>query len=120
MTSSKPGKPKPTKLDAETLTPDEQRRQFIEAAREAGASEDEAEFDAATKKIAKAKPPRPTGSDLASHTDLRQGILVLYGLNCCDSDLYLSNLPDGAMRRSSAHFGSSRDDASTTGQKLIP
>lgn len=45
------------KLGAEKLTPEEQRRRFIEAAREVGASEDEAEFDAALKKIAKAKTP---------------------------------------------------------------
>ena len=44
---------KHTKLGAEKLTPDEQRRRFIEAAREAGASEDEADFDAAVKKVAK-------------------------------------------------------------------
>ncbi|MCJ2063505.1 hypothetical protein MKK63_12390 [Methylobacterium sp. J-088] len=45
-----------TKLGAEKLTPEEQRRRFIEAAREAGASEDEADFDAALKKIAKSRP----------------------------------------------------------------
>lgn len=45
----------PSKLGAEKLTPEEQKRRFIEAAREAGASEDEAEFDAALRKIAKAK-----------------------------------------------------------------
>ena len=37
--------PKPSKLGAEKLTPEEQRRRFIEEAREAGASENEAEFD---------------------------------------------------------------------------
>lgn len=42
-----------SKLGAEKLTPEEQRRRFIEAAREAGASEDEAAFDAALKRIAK-------------------------------------------------------------------
>ena len=47
--------PKPHKLGAEKLTPAEQRRRFIEAAREAGASEDEAAFDAALTKIAKPK-----------------------------------------------------------------
>ena len=47
--------PKPIKLGAEKLTPEEQRRRFIKAAREAGASEDEAEFDAALKRIAKAR-----------------------------------------------------------------
>ena len=47
-------KPKPLgKLGAEKLTPEEQRRRFIEAAREAGASEDEADFDAALKRVAK-------------------------------------------------------------------
>ncbi len=44
---------KPSKLGAEKLTPDEQRRRFIEAAREADASEDEADFDAAVKKVTK-------------------------------------------------------------------
>ncbi|MGE7152435.1 hypothetical protein ACQKJ1_01675 [Methylorubrum rhodesianum] len=39
------------KLGAEKLTPEEQKRRFIEAAQEAGASEDEADFDAAVKKI---------------------------------------------------------------------
>lgn len=34
----------------------EQRERFIEAARKAGASEDEADFDRALKKVAKAKP----------------------------------------------------------------
>ena len=46
---------KASKLGAEKLTPEEQRRRFIEAAREAGASEDEAEFDAMLTKIAKPK-----------------------------------------------------------------
>ena len=56
-TNAKP-KPKLTgKLGAEKLTPEEQRRRFIEAAREAGAGEDEAEFDAALKRIAKPKVP---------------------------------------------------------------
>ena len=49
-------KPKPLgKLGAETLTTEEQKRRFIEAAREAGASEDEADFDAAVRRIAKPK-----------------------------------------------------------------
>ncbi|MGU3474473.1 hypothetical protein [Methylobacterium sp. D48H] len=48
---------KPSKLGAEKLTPEEQRRRFIEAAREAGASEDEADFDAALKRITKPKKP---------------------------------------------------------------
>lgn len=51
-----PTTPKPpSKLGAEKLTPEEQKRRFIEAAREAGASENEADFDAALRKIAKAK-----------------------------------------------------------------
>lgn len=45
------------KLGAEKLTPEEQRRRFIEAAREAGASEDEADLDAALKQIAKPSKP---------------------------------------------------------------
>ena len=44
---------KAAKLGAEKLIPEEQRRRFIEAAREAGASEDEADFDEAVKKVAK-------------------------------------------------------------------
>lgn len=55
MPTDTPAKPKPAKLGAEKLTPEEQRRRFIEAAREAGASEDEADFDAALKRIAKPK-----------------------------------------------------------------
>ena len=51
MTTTTP-KP-PSKLGAEKLTPEEQKRRFIEAAREAGASENEADFDAALKRIAK-------------------------------------------------------------------
>jgi hypothetical protein len=53
MTAANPKKP--GKLGAERLTPEEQRRRFIEAAREAGASEDEADFDAALRRIAKPK-----------------------------------------------------------------
>jgi len=45
------------KLGVEKLTPEEQRRRFIEAAQEAGASENEADFDAALKQIAKPKQP---------------------------------------------------------------
>jgi hypothetical protein len=37
-----------------------QSNRFIEAAREAGASEDEAVFDETLKRVAKAKPDRPT------------------------------------------------------------
>jgi hypothetical protein len=44
-----------SRLGAEKLTPDEQRRRFIEAAREAGASEDEAEFDRTLGAIVKPK-----------------------------------------------------------------
>lgn len=47
------------KLGAEKMTPDEQKRRFIEAAQTAGASEDEAEFDANLKRIAKAKQEQP-------------------------------------------------------------
>ncbi len=54
-TATKP-KAKPAKLGAEKLTPEEQKRRFIEAAQAAGASEDEAAFDAALKRIAMAKP----------------------------------------------------------------
>ncbi|MHC2018922.1 hypothetical protein ACYQOP_14230 [Methylobacterium sp. CM6247] len=46
---------RPSKLGAEKLTPEEQKRRFIEAAREAGSSEDEADVDAALKRIAKPK-----------------------------------------------------------------
>ena len=56
MPTDTPTKPKPPgKLGAEKLTPEEQRRRFIEAARGAGASEDEADFDAAVTKIARSK-----------------------------------------------------------------
>lgn len=58
MPTETPTKPKPAKLGAEKLTPEEQKRRFIEAAQAAGASEDEAEFDAALKQIAKA-PAKP-------------------------------------------------------------
>jgi hypothetical protein len=44
-------KPRSRKIDDPA-----QRQRFIEAAREAGASEDEAVFDEALKQIAKAKP----------------------------------------------------------------
>lgn len=53
-TATKP-KAKPAKLGAEKLTPEEQKRRFIEAAQAAGASEDEVEFDANLKKIARAQ-----------------------------------------------------------------
>lgn len=46
-------RPKPAKLGAEKLSSEEQRRRFIEAAREAGASEDEAELDRALRAIVK-------------------------------------------------------------------
>ena len=48
------------KLGAEKLTPEEQRRRFIEVAREAGASEDEASFDEAIKRVTR-KMPQPKG-----------------------------------------------------------
>lgn len=47
------------KLGAEKLTPEEQKRHFIEAAREAGASEDEADFNQNLRQIVK---PKVTGS----------------------------------------------------------
>ena len=47
---------RPAKLGTEKLTPDEQRRRFIEAAREAGASEDEAEFDRTLGAIVRSAP----------------------------------------------------------------
>ena len=46
----KPPRPKPAKM-----TPAEQRHRFIETAREAGASEDEAEFDANLTKVVRPK-----------------------------------------------------------------
>ncbi|MCJ2131266.1 hypothetical protein [Methylobacterium sp. E-045] len=46
-----------SKLGAEKLTPEEQRRRFIEAAREAGASENEADFDANLRQIVRPKTP---------------------------------------------------------------
>lgn len=49
----------PAKLSAKKLTPEEQRRRYIEVARNAGASEDEAAFDSVWKKIAKAPPKAP-------------------------------------------------------------
>ncbi|GJD94512.1 DUF2934 domain-containing protein [Methylobacterium iners] len=48
-------KPKSPKLSAEKLTPEEQKRRFIQAARDAGASEDEAEFDGNLKRATKAR-----------------------------------------------------------------
>ncbi len=54
MPTNTPTTPKPPcKLGAEKLTPEEQRRRFIEDAREAGASEDEAAFDTVLKQIVK-------------------------------------------------------------------
>lgn len=50
-----PTKPKPAKLGAEKLSPEEQKRRFIKAAQAARASEDEAEFDANLKRISKTK-----------------------------------------------------------------
>lgn len=45
--------PKPAKAKGQSQS---QEQRFIEAARKAGASEDEADFDRALKKVAKAKP----------------------------------------------------------------
>lgn len=51
---------KPTKAkDTSEQDGRDQRERFIEAARKAGASEDEADFDRAIKKVAKAKPTAP-------------------------------------------------------------
>ena len=47
--------PKPSKFGAEKLTPAEQRRRFIEAAQESGASEIEADFDRGLGAIVKPK-----------------------------------------------------------------
>jgi hypothetical protein len=50
-------KPKSTKLGAEKLTPEEQRRRFKELAREAGCGEEsEARFEAAVKTIGQHRP----------------------------------------------------------------
>ncbi|WP_261925977.1 hypothetical protein [Methylorubrum sp. GM97] len=57
MPTDTPTKTKTAKLGAEKLTPEEQKRRFIEAAQEAGASENEADFDAALKQIANPKQP---------------------------------------------------------------
>ena len=43
------------KLGAEKLTPEEQHRRFVEAKRASGASEDEADFNAIIRRIAKPK-----------------------------------------------------------------
>lgn len=52
-----PTEPKPpSKLGAEKLTPEEQKRRFIEAAREAGASEGVEAFRENLRRIVKAKP----------------------------------------------------------------
>jgi hypothetical protein len=56
--SSSAEKRSPPNLGAEKLTPEEQKRRFIEAAQAAGASDSEADFDAALKRIAKAKQER--------------------------------------------------------------
>ena len=53
MSETKSHPKPPSELGAEKLTPEEQKRRFIKAAREAGASENEADFDAALKVIAK-------------------------------------------------------------------
>ena len=56
MTDRAKPKPKPSKLGAEKLTPEEQKRRFIEAVREAGASEDLGDFRATLRRIAKRTP----------------------------------------------------------------
>lgn len=56
MTKTLTDKPKSKpNLGAEKLTPEEQRRRFIEGAREAGCSEDEEEFRSALRQIVKPK-----------------------------------------------------------------
>ena len=57
MTTNTPTKPKPAKLGAEKLTPEEQRRRFEALAREAGCDESsEARFEAAVTTIARHRP----------------------------------------------------------------
>lgn len=59
MTGAKaapPTKPKPAKLGAEKLTPEEQRRRFEETARELGCDESEERFEAALKAIKRRVP----------------------------------------------------------------
>ncbi|MGX9980601.1 hypothetical protein [Methylobacterium fujisawaense] len=57
MPTDTPTKPKPAKLGAEKLTPEEQRRRFEELAREAGCDEEsEARFEAVVKTIGKHRP----------------------------------------------------------------
>jgi hypothetical protein len=47
-------------MASDRKSPDKaQAKRFIEAAREAGASEDEAVFDENLKRVAKSKPPKP-------------------------------------------------------------
>jgi hypothetical protein len=48
------------KKTSNSMSNDDQSRRFIEAAREAECSEDEAVFDETLKRIAKVKPVRPT------------------------------------------------------------
>ena len=50
---------KAKKLKSGMLSNEDQSKRFIEAAREAECSEDEAVFDEALKRIAKAKPVKP-------------------------------------------------------------
>ncbi len=60
MPTVSPAKPEPAKLGAEKLSPEEQRRWFEALAREAGCDEtSDAQFEAALKVIAKAKPKHP-------------------------------------------------------------
>ena len=56
MTSGVPNKPKPpSKLGAEKLTPEEQRRRFEELARELECDESEEQFDKDLRAIARQK-----------------------------------------------------------------
>ena len=52
--TAKPKRPA-GKLGAEKLSPDEQKRRFLDACKEAGASENVEDFRAAIKRIAKPK-----------------------------------------------------------------
>ncbi|WP_419951287.1 hypothetical protein [Methylobacterium sp.] len=56
--------PKSSKLGAEKLTPEEQKRRFEELSRELECDESEDNFDAALRVIAKQKPKAEPPSDL--------------------------------------------------------
>ncbi len=61
MPTDATAKPKPTKLGAEKLTPEAQRRRFEELTREAGCDEgSDARFDAAVTTIARQRPKTAT------------------------------------------------------------